>query len=334
MRALHRAGLLDPSRRIRSGDEVTIPVRPDPGLSTWAERVGGRVAEEEAPEPRVERRAPHEEVVARLRGVLPPGLAEQAPAKWERHGGVLVLRLPEALLPHGATVARAYADVLGLRTVLHDPEGVSGELREMRAVPLLGDDPVALTVENGVKYRFDASRIMFSSGNVAERMRMARAPARGETVVDMFAGIGYFTLPLAVHARPARVHALEKNPLSHRWLVENVALNGVQGVVEPWLGDNRDFPHEGLGHRVLMGYFPHAERFLPKALRLLRPEGGVLHYHNTAPADHWAAEMTRQLVDAAMERGWAAEVLQARVVKTYSPGMVHAVLDARLEPST
>lgn len=333
MRALHKAGLLDATRKIRPGPEVLIPVRPDAALPEWAARLEARLVEDERPVPREGRRAPHEQVVDRLRASLPdPMLASLAPPKWEKHGDVLVLRLPDALLAHAESVARAYADALDARTVIHDPSGVSGELREMRGRLLLGTDPVALHVENGVKYRFDASRVMFSSGNVEERARVARVPARGETVVDMFAGIGYFTLPLALHAGPARVFALEKNPLSHRFLVENVALNGVGHLVEPWLGDNRDWPREGVAHRVLMGYFPRTQAFLPKALRLLRPEGGILHYHNTAPADHWAGEMTTQLFDAAMDHGWAAEVLEARVVKTYSPGMVHAVLVARVEP--
>ena len=333
MRALHEARLLDPTRRIRSGEEVAIPVRDDPSLAEWARRLGGRLVDDAEPVLREGRRSPHEQVVARLREALPAGLAGLAPAKWEQHGDVLVLRLPDELLPHAEAVARAYADALGLRTVIHDPAGVRGELREMAGRILLGADPVATHVENGVRFRFDATRVMFSSGNLHERMRAARLPVRGETVVDMFAGIGYFTLPLAVHARPARVHALEKNPVSHRFLVENVRLNGVEDVVEPWLGDNRDFPLEGVAHRVLMGYFPGTERFLPKALRLLRPEGGILHYHNTAHAERWTEELTRHVFDAAMDKAWAAEVLDARVVKTHSPGVVHAVLAVKVEPS-
>lgn len=286
--------------------------------------------EEEAPQPREGRRSPYDQALDLLLARLPEDLARLAPSKWEQHGDVLVLRLPDELLPHGETVARAYAAVLGLRTVIHDASGVSGELREMQGRLLLGDDPVAVHVENGIRYRFDASRVMFSSGNVAERMRIAHVPARGETAVDMFAGIGYFTLPLAVHARPGKIHALEKNPLSHRFLVENVALNGVQDVVEPWLGDNRAFPHEGIAHRVLMGYFPHTEAFLPKALRLLRPEGGILHYHNTAHASAWRDELERQVRDAAGAAGRAVDVLEARVVKSHSPGVAHAVLVARI----
>lgn len=39
---------------------------------------------------------------------------------------------------------------------------------------------------------------MFSSGNVSEKLRMAGMKCAGETVVDLFAGIGYYVLPFLV----------------------------------------------------------------------------------------------------------------------------------------
>lgn len=54
--------------------------------------------------------------------------------------------------------------------------------------------------ENGILYCLDVTRCMFSSGNVTEKARMGRLACGGETVVDLFAGIGYHTLPLLVHA--------------------------------------------------------------------------------------------------------------------------------------
>lgn len=332
LRALQRAGLLDSSRKIRrEGADVLLPARAGAALDALAAQLGGRVVGAPALEPREERPTPYEQVKQRLVSRLPADSLALVPDGWEKLGRVLVLRLDDALLPHARTVAEAFAAVLDVDTVVRDASGVAGELREMRGELLLGSDPVATHVENGVKYRLDASRIMFSSGNVHERTRAASIPARDETVVDMFAGIGYFTLPLALHGGPRRVVAIEKNPLSFRYLRENVALNGVAHLVEPWLGDNRDYPDEGCADRVLMGYFPETQRFLAKALRLLKREGGTLHYHNTAHADAWRGEMLRQLHEAAAPR--AIDILDARVVKSHSPGVVHAALVARVSPA-
>lgn len=323
--ALHREGLLDPTRKITSGDEVLIPVRARGDLAALAQRHGARLVDAEL-RARETRLTPHEEVQARL----PPELRALAPDKWEKLGDVLVLRLPDAAMPRARELAAAYADALGCRTVVRDPSGVAGELREMRGELLHGEDPETTHVENGVRYRFDASRIMFSSGNVHERKRAAQLRAPGETIVDMFAGIGYFTLPVAMHSGAAKVWALEKNPLSFGYLRENVRLNGVERVVEPWLGDNRDFPHEAIADRVLMGYFPDTAKFLPKAMRLLKPTGGIVHYHDTAHAERWKEELTRALLEAARGCGRVVAVQEARIVKSHSPGVVHAVLVARV----
>lgn len=331
IRQLLSAGLLDPTRRIASGDEVTIPVRSDASLASWADRLGVRLVDAPGLLPREGRKPPREEVRDIVRAALAPALAALVPDKWEQHGDVLVLRLPDELRPHEGLLGAAFAEVLRLKCVLDDPEGVTGEYREMRARIISGQDPVATHIENGVKYRFDASRIMFSSGNVAERMRAATLPARGETIVDMFAGIGYFTLPLAVHAGAARIHAIEKNPVSFHYLNENARLNGVADIIDAWPGDNREFPHEGIADRVMMGYVGGTRKFLPKAFALLKPEGGIIHLHDTAHADHWKDELTRASLDAARACGTVLRVADARVVKSYSPGIVHAVLELHVE---
>ena len=318
LRALHRAGVLDGARKTeRRGDEVWLPV---------TRRIDGHRVVEADLRPRADHRAPRDEIVDELRDALPPEALPFVPDKWEKLGDVVVLRLSDELRPWETLVAAAFANGLGARTVLEDRSGVAGELREMRATVLWGDDTVATHVENGIRYRFDAARVMFSSGNVHERMRAAALPARGETVVDMFAGIGYFTLPLAVHAGAARVHALEKNPVSFQYLVENVALNGVEAVVAPWHGDNRDFPHEGIADRVMMGYFPGTRAFLPKAFAFLKPGGGTIHYHDTAHERTCRDELTRNVLEEGRACGRVVAIRDARVVKSHSPGVVHAAL--------
>lgn len=59
--------------------------------------------------------------------------------------------------------------------------------------------------ENGVVYSLDVTKCMFSSGNVTERGRMGDLDCSGETIVDLYAGIGYYTLPLLCKAKAAMV---------------------------------------------------------------------------------------------------------------------------------
>ncbi len=81
--------------------------------------------------------------------------------------------------------------------------------RDSQAELLLGEDGWVEHKESGVTFCLDATKCMFSSGNVTERTRMGRLKAAaGETVVDLFAGIGYYTLPLLAKAGAAKVSPL------------------------------------------------------------------------------------------------------------------------------
>ncbi|HVL49606.1 MAG TPA: class I SAM-dependent methyltransferase family protein [Candidatus Thermoplasmatota archaeon] len=330
---LSREANLDARRRIHRRDDgrVDIPVLDPSRAERVARDFGGEVVESASDGARPPRE-PRDIVIDRLRGRIPDEKLELVPRKWERLGHVVLLRIPEPLRDAETLVAEAFAEALRVKTVLEDAAGVAGEFREMAARVLHGSVTETVAVENGILYKLDAARIMFSSGNTHERTLAARTPAAGETVVDLFAGIGYFTLPIAVYAKPAKLVACEKNPAAFRYLVENVRLNDVEDVVEARLGDNRDVAPRGLADRVLMGYVGGTRAFLPVSLDALKREGGVLHFHDTAPADRWREEVSGAVVEAARAAGRSAEVLRERVVKNYAPGIVHAVAEVRIGP--
>lgn len=91
-----------------------------------------------------------------------------------------------------------------------------------------------------------------------------------ETIVDMFAGLGYFTIPLSSGNRDKIVKyiAIEKNPVSFGYLKQNLVLNSVNTIVEAVNGDNRIVASELIGtcDRILMGYLPNTKDFLPRSL--------------------------------------------------------------------
>jgi tRNA wybutosine-synthesizing protein 2 len=192
-------------------------------------------------------------------------------------------------------------------------------------------------VENGVRYSFDAQRVMFCSGNTTERMHfgtMVRAPQ--ELVVDMFAGIGYFTVPLAKNGGVRSIVAIEKNPESVKFLCFNAAQNRVAAKITVLCGDNRSAGDEVVGQcdRVLMGYIPDCREFIPRATAFLRrhPSSavphGIIHYHFLADkaAGYSVAHghFIAALGDDAIEH---FHIRAVRVVKSYSPKRWHCVAD-------
>ena len=108
---------------------------------------------------------------------------------------------------------------------------ISGERRESGVEMLRGDDDWVVRRENGIDYGYRFTECMFSAGNVNERRRMGEAGRSGETVVDLFCGIGYYSLPMLVAGQVAHVHACEWNPQSIEALEWGLENNGVANQI-------------------------------------------------------------------------------------------------------
>ncbi|XP_061862639.1 tRNA wybutosine-synthesizing protein 2 homolog isoform X1 [Colius striatus] len=131
------------------------------------------------------------------------------------------------------------------------------------------------------RYTFDVTKCMFSPGNITEKLRVAALPCAGEVLVDLYAGIGYFTLPYLVHAAAAFAHACEWNSHAVEALRRNLVLNGVQGRCRVHHGDSRQLELQDVADRVNLGLLPSSEEGWPVACRLLKKgTGGVLHIHH------------------------------------------------------
>ncbi|KAF9899915.1 tRNA wybutosine-synthesizing protein 2 [Lobosporangium transversale] len=89
----------------------------------------------------------------------------------------------------------------------------------------------AETCQNHVWYCWAPLFTMFSAGNITEKERIAHSKSvfdsRDKIVVDLYAGIGYFSLVYLIHAGAKVVHACEWNPWSVEGLVKGAKKNGI-----------------------------------------------------------------------------------------------------------
>ncbi len=263
-------------------------------------------------------------------GEVDSNVLNVAPRGWQIIGDIIIVHLSKDAYQHRHLIGEGLLKLYPrCRTVLIDM-GVKGAFR-VPAVEWLAGGKNTETVhsENGCRFRLDAGKIMFSPGNMNERLRMSRVGA-GENVLDMFAGIGYFTIPMAVHSAPKRITAVELNPVSYDYLLENIRLNGVDDIVTPVLGDCTDATPDDTADRTIMGYLNITDRQLEAGMRSLK-KGGVLHYHEGAPEALSYERAISRLRRTAEKLGREIEVLGTRNVKKYSPGVRHIVVDARIE---
>ncbi len=333
LRRLLAADLVERGLKVsRRGDSGLIPVtvEPPPGLLEGIEHQVGEVGEDDL-SPREALRTPWERIARDAREAgWTRGEVEALPDRWERLGRLVLLRVPEELAAREVEMAGLYANVLRVDAVLVEEGSVTGVERRPTVRLLWGEGTLTVHREHGVEYEFDAARQMFSKGNVGERLRMGRTVRDGETVVDMFAGIGYFSLPMAVLGHPAVVHATEIDPEAHAWLVANVSRNGVGDVVRPALGDCREVAPRGVADRVVMGYVGGTEDYLDVAMDALAPGGGVLHLHEKYGIEEVPDRPVAAVTEAAREAGREARLLSWREVKSYAPAIVHAVVDVEV----
>jgi len=279
---------------------------------------------------------------------------DRAPASWAVIGSVVLVDVGDA--PRPEDVVEALLQIHGGADTVLDRGPIAGDHREPAVEVLAGTgDTETVHREHGTAYALDLSKVMFSPGNKAERARMGERVSEGERsegcdeqrekrssetrtgnevtrerVLDMFAGIGYFTLPMA--RAGATVTAVERNPTSFRYLIENVRLNDVDDRVHPYRADCRDVApqlSDDPVDRVVMGYY-EAHEYLDAALDALAP-GGVVHMHEATPNALVFDRPISRLEAAAADAGRAVEILDTRRVKGYSEGVAHVVVDARVE---
>lgn len=216
---------------------------------------------------------------------------------------------------------------------------VEGIYRNRQLKILAGENRTeTIHKENGCRYKLDPEKVYFNPGLAGERNRMAMQVDRNknELVIDMFAGVGSFSIQIAKRAPQSHVIAIDINPNAIRYLHENMELNGVRNI-EPIEGDVRGIymTFENKANRIIMNLPKSAYLFLREALRMLHPEGGTIHFYaveefypakgnKRKPLD-MAIEITKAKVAAKLNELCAEfhyqslELQEVRKVKPYAP---------------
>jgi len=274
---------------------------------------------------------PIDNIKNKIQEKIPSKLINRIPNKWEKIGDVAVIKLSDNLKKYQDKIGETYATVLNCKTVLNDIGGITGELREPDVEIIYGSNQTeTIHKENGVRFKLDPQKVMFSSGNMDERIRMSNISFQDETVVDLFAGIGYFTLPMAVHSKPEKIFACELNHTAYNYLCENIVLNDVTDIVEPLFGDNRFVAPKNIADRVIMGYIGGTMDFLSTAIECLKDNTGIIHFHEKYSDDIVIEDIMEYIQKVADIFERDVELIRYKKIKSYAPGISHFVFDLQV----
>ena len=145
---------------------------------------------------------------------LLPVPLKQLPRHWIKHGDLIVLPSNSFADVQLSSLKRdefwqCVATSLGAKRLAIEDCVTNDVYRTPTCRLILGDTGLVEHVDNKVCYVFDVTKSMFCHGNISEKIRMAQLSCDDEIILDMFAGIGYFTLPLLVHTSVRKVHACD-----------------------------------------------------------------------------------------------------------------------------
>jgi tRNA (guanine37-N1)-methyltransferase len=257
-------------------------------------------------------------------------------------GDIAIVRLTERSRKHSEKIAEAIMAVhKNIKTVWGQAGAVRGEFR-LRGLEYVAGERKTRTVhrESGCLFSVDVAKCYFSPRLFYERMRIARLAENGETVVNMFAGVGCFSIVIVKHAEVEKAYSIDVNPEAVRQMRENIRLNRVYGRVVPLLGDAREVVEERLRHvadRVLMPLPAKALEYLPYALLALKEKGGWVHYYDFehAAKNEDAVYKARAKVSEKLLAICASfEIPFGRVVRATGPNWYQIALDIKAKPGS
>jgi tRNA (guanine37-N1)-methyltransferase len=253
-------------------------------------------------------------------------------------GDIAILRLTEESRKYSKIIAEAILNVhKNVKTVLAQTSPVSGDFR-LRKLEYVAGENKTVTVhrESGCQFSIDVAKCYFSPRLFFERMRIAKLVRNEEVVVNMFAGVGCFSIIIAKYSNAKKVYSIDVNPAAYHLMQENIRINSVFERVVPILGDAKDIIQTKLNRsadRVLMPLPEKALEYLPYAILALRNTGGWVHYYDFehAKRNENPVEKVKLKVAEKLQNLVASfEIHSGRVVRSTGPNWYQVVLDILL----
>lgn len=254
---------------------------------------------------------------------------ELLPAGYQRIGDIIILNMKPGL--DEEKIAQAVHELQPTaKTIMIKETGITGEYREPHLRKIWGNGTETIHNEHDCKFKIDVTKVMWAKGNMNERKRIYTVARDGENVLDMFCGLGYFSIPLAKHHPTSKIIAIEKNPEAVKLLKENIELNKLTNITVIQADSKIEAPkHEKWAERIIMGYIPEPREFLPMAFTALKDKG-TIHYEGIRNAGE--EETLYEPVQEEGERnGYKCELIHTQNVKSYGPKRWHVVVDVECE---
>jgi tRNA (guanine37-N1)-methyltransferase len=235
--------------------------------------------------------------------------------------------IADMILAHVKTAKAVFAQV----------SPVKGDYRVRRLEFVAGENrTITEYKEHGCRFKVDVAKTYFSPRLSTERLRIANMVGEGETIVNMFAGVGTYSILMARMNKTCKVYSIDSNAVAAELCEANAKLNKVQERVVSIHGDAGKVIKDelaGQADRVLMPLPERAKEFVDSAVLALKKKG-VVHYFIHIKADNKKTSQELGLQDAhnAFVK-YNHIVQQVRVVRGVGPRIYQIVADVSVKTS-
>ncbi|MGD0070529.1 MAG: class I SAM-dependent methyltransferase family protein [Candidatus Bathyarchaeia archaeon] len=283
-----------------------------------------------------EKKPPAETLIQALEKTLPSHLLASLPQALDIIGDIAIIEVPPELKTYENLIGEAILKThRNIRTVLAKAGAISGTYR-LREFTFIAGEHKTQTVhrEFGCQYHVDIAKAYFSPRLSHEHQRVASLVQTGETVVDLFAGVGPFSVLIAKKNLKVKVYAVDINPEAVELLKVNVRVNRVENRVFPILGDAKQITSNklhGLADRVIMNLPETAIEFVDAACQAIKPQGGIIHFYAFVRSPDSIENLKLRFSEAAWKAGRKVEsFLYAKSIRETAPYESQIVLDAKV----
>lgn len=269
-----------------------------------------------------------------LEGVLSQTEAAELYSAFDQIGDIIVVRIPDSLLSKKKIIGQALLDAVHpARSVFYQSSDVSGDFRTRNLEVIAGEDNTETEYkEYGCRFKVDVEKVFFSPRLSTERKRIADLVQDGEILVNMFGGVGMFSI-VAAKMKNCTVYNIDLNPYAARLCEQNIRLNKkMKGKVISINGDAATIVKEQLqdkGDRTLMLLPERSDEFLDSAI-LATKSGGTIHYYS-----HQHADKRQDVVELSKKHYLditpvKSEIVGGRMVRAVGPRYYQTVVDAKI----
>lgn len=258
---------------------------------------------------------------------------EKLSSSFDIIGTIAIIKIPESLASKRKLIADALIEeIRPVKSVFCQVSAIEGDYRLRKLELISGENsPITVYKEHGCTFKVDVINTYFSPRLSTERLRIAKLTEPNEVIVNMFGGVGTFSIIISRYNKSAKVYSIDSNPIAIDICKQNIEINKLRGNVFPVLGDAEQEIHKGLkgiAKRVLMPLPEKAKNFVDAAVSSLENGSGMIHYFCHVGADNKKAAVQNGIMDTSESFSkFDHTIRNVRVVREVGPRFYQIVSD-------